>query len=66
MPLADVESIPHAIEKAAQVTSRALVHISRERDLSPVDALRRVELRRLFAVGASLDPSVRPPVASEA
>lgn len=66
LPLGDVESIPRAIEKAATVTSQALAHIARERNLSSVDVLRRVELRRLFAVGASLDPSVRPPVASEA
>ena len=42
LPLGDVESIPHAIEKAAGVTSRALEHVASERDLSPVDVLRHV------------------------
>ncbi len=65
LPLGDAESIPRAIEKAARVISLGLERIARERALAPIDLLRRVELKRLFAVGASLDPSVRPPVASE-
>lgn len=66
LPLGDAESIPSAIEKAAVVASRALEHVARERGLSAVEVLRRLPLERLFRVGASLDPSARPQLASEA
>jgi hypothetical protein len=65
LPLGDAESIPSAIEKAATLTSRALVHVASARRLSPVEVLRRLPLERLFRVGASLDPSARPQLASE-
>jgi len=66
LSLGDAESIPSAIEKAAALASRALEHVARERGLSPVEVLRRLPLERLFRVGASLDPSARPKLASEA
>lgn len=66
LPLGDAESIPSAIEKAAALASRALVHVAERKGLSPVEVLRRLPLERLFRVGASLDPSARPQLASEA
>lgn len=65
MPLGDVESAPRAIEKAARTASLGLDHVAAERGLSPPEVLRRADLRRLHQVGASLDPSVRPPLASD-
>lgn len=65
LPLGDAESIPSAIEKAAAVASQALAYVAKERGLFPVEVLRRLSLERLFRVGASLDPSARPQLASD-
>ena len=65
MDLGDAEAIPTAIEKAAAVASRGLEYVSAENQLDPTEVLRRVSLVRLFRVGASLDPPIRPPVASQ-
>jgi len=66
LPLGDAESIPSAIEKAADLASRALEHVARERGLSTVEVLRRLPLERLFRIGVSLDPSARRQLAFEA
>jgi hypothetical protein len=61
LDLADAESTPRAIEKAARWISRGLEFVARERALGPDEVLRRLPLERLFRVGASLDPqSARP------
>jgi hypothetical protein len=64
LPLGDAESIPKAIEKAAEMTSRGLEHLAAEHGLAPPDVLRRIRLERLFRVGTSLDPAKEPRVAS--
>jgi hypothetical protein len=56
MDLADAETLPQAIEKAARVVSRGLELVAGERQLALDEVLRRVGLERLFRVGASLDP----------
>ena len=61
LPLGDAESIPTAIEKAAQVASRGLDALAERLAVSPVEVLRRAPLPRLFRVGAHLD---RPEPAS--
>jgi hypothetical protein len=65
MPLADAQSTPAAIEKAAAVASIGLVHLAEHHRLPLVEVLRRASLDRLFRVGAGLDLAVRPQVASE-
>jgi hypothetical protein len=60
MELADPETLPRAIEKAAATASLGLEHAARENALAPVDVLRRAPVEWLFRVGASLDPDVRP------
>ncbi len=57
LPLGDAESIPKAIEKAAQVASRGLDALAARFDVEPVDVLRRAPLARLFRVGVHLDRS---------
>jgi len=64
LPLGDAESIPTAIEKAARIASLGLEHVADSNAMVGVEVLRRVEVERLFRVGASLDPDARPPVAS--
>ena len=54
MPLGDAETIPEAIERAAEVTSRGLDHLSRENATDPPEVLRRVTFERLFRVGHNL------------
>jgi hypothetical protein len=61
LPLGDAESIPTAIEKAAQVASRGLDELAERFSVQPVEVLRRAPLARLFRVGAHLD---RPEPAS--
>jgi len=61
LPLADAESIPRALDKAARLASLGLEHLVRERGLSPVEILRRAEMERLFRVGANLDPGAARP-----
>jgi hypothetical protein len=57
MPLGDAETIPQAIAKAAEVTSRGLDYLSRENATDPVEVLRRITLERLFRVGHNLGES---------
>jgi len=57
MPLGDSETIPLAIERAAEVTSRGLDYLSRENATDPPEVLRRVTFERLFRVGYSLTES---------
>ena len=54
MPLGDAETIPRAIERAAEVTSRGLDYLSRENATDPPEVLRRVTFERLFRVGHNL------------
>ena len=61
MDLADAESTPRAIEKAATWISRGLEFVSGQRSLDPTELLRRLSLERLFRVGASLDPAAARP-----
>jgi len=57
MPLGDSETIPLAIERAAEVTSRGLDYLSRENATDPPEVLRRVTFERLFRVGHNLTES---------
>ena len=54
MPLGDAETIPRAIERAAEVTSRGLDYLCRENSVDPLQVLGRVTFERLFRVGHSL------------
>ncbi len=65
MALGDAETIPRAVDKAARVASRGLDFVSRERDLDPVEIVRRATMERLFRVGFQLDPSEAPPPPEE-
>ena len=57
LPLGDAESIPKAIEKAAQVASRGLDSLAAHFEVDPVVVLRRAPLARLFRIGVHLDRS---------
>ena len=57
MPLGDPETLPTALERAAEFTSLGLEFVARENKLGSADVLRRVTLERLFRVGASLSGS---------
>ncbi len=61
MDLADVETTPRAIEKAAIWMSRGLALIAKDNALSAVETLRRVPLARLFTAGANLEPQAAGP-----
>ena len=61
MDLADAETTPAAIEKAAVWTSRGIEHVAAANQLDAAEVLRRVPLRRLFRVGANLDPEAAGP-----
>jgi len=65
MDLGDAESIPIAIEKAADFASVGLAFIAGERGISAADTLRRVPLQRLFTVGANRDPERARPRRAE-
>lgn len=54
LPLGDAESIPTALERAAELASAGLDHVAKENLLDVSEVLRRVPLVRLFRVGASL------------
>ena len=56
MPLGDVETLPRALERTATVTSAAIEFLADQNDLSAVEILRRVGLKRLFRVGINLSP----------
>ena len=64
MPLGEPETLPGAIEKAAQVVSLGLDYVASENALSAADTLRRVPLERLYRVGASLHPEHLPPLSA--
>jgi hypothetical protein len=57
MPLGDAETIPRAIERAAEITSRGLDYLSRENATDPPEVLRRATFERLFRVGHNLTES---------
>jgi hypothetical protein len=57
MPLGDAETLPRAIERAAEVTSRGLDSLSRENAVDPLEVLRRVTFEHLFRVGYNLAES---------
>jgi hypothetical protein len=57
MPLGEAETIPRAIERAAEVTSRGLDYLSRENAVEPPEVLCRVTFERLFRVGHNLAES---------
>jgi hypothetical protein len=59
LPLGDAESIPIAVEKAAEFVSRGLEHVAAERGLAEPEVLRRTTLERLFRVGFSLSRARR-------
>jgi hypothetical protein len=54
LPLSDAESMPAALERAADLASAGLEHLARRHALAPVEILRRVRLDRLFRVGVNL------------
>jgi len=56
MELGDAESTPRAIDKAAAFASDGLEFIAAERNLDATDVVRRVNIERLFRVGANLNP----------
>lgn len=66
LSLADAESIPHSVEKAAQHTSRGLEHVAAAHGLDATEVLRRAPLERLFRVGVSLDREAKARVGSRA
>lgn len=66
MDLADPETLPRAIEKAAETVSVGLEHAARENGLALADVLRRAPVEWLFRVGASLDPAARPRLSADA
>jgi hypothetical protein len=57
MPLGDAETIPQAIERAAEVASRGLDYLSQENTVEPLEVLHRVTCERLFRVGHNLNES---------
>ena len=64
MPLGEPDTLPKAIEKAAEVASRGLEFLASENATSYADVLGRSTLDNLFRVGVSLDPdaSLPPPL----
>ena len=61
MDLADAETTPRAIEKAAHWIGRGLEYVSAENGIDAVESLRRASLQQLFRVGANLDPDAARP-----
>ncbi len=55
MALGDMETLPLAIDKAAELTSAGLEHSASETGVSLADILRRSPLDHLFRAGANLD-----------
>ena len=62
MPLGDADTLPRAIEVAAEVVSLGLEHVASRNGIGLTEALRRVSLERLFRVGASLGGRRPPPM----
>ena len=56
MELGDAESTPRAIDKAATFASDGLEFIANDQNLDAADVIRRVNIERLFTVGANLNP----------
>lgn len=65
MDLADAETTPLAIEKAARWISAGLEHVAKETGCDAAAVLRRATLEHLFRVGASLEPEAARPPPSE-
>ena len=63
MPLGEPETLPAALERAAEFTSRGLEFLAQENQIGAADVLRKVSLEHLFRVGASL--SDRPKATRE-
>jgi len=59
LPLGDADSIPVAVEKAAELVSRGLEHVAAVRGMAVTDVLRRSTLLRLFRVGFTLSRGPR-------
>jgi hypothetical protein len=55
LALGDIETLPKAIEKVAVLASLGLEFIAGERNLDLASVVRRIDLERLFRVGANLD-----------
>jgi hypothetical protein len=60
LPLGDAESLPKAIEKAADAASRGLAWLAERHRLAPAEVLRRAPLVRFFRVGFRLDRAESP------
>jgi hypothetical protein len=60
LQLGEPETLPRAIEKAAEVASDGLEYIARENRMGAAEVLRHSSLERLFRVGASLTPDHLP------
>ncbi len=54
MPLGSPDTLPEAIETAANVVSQGLEFVATQNGVAITDVLRRTSLERLFRVGASL------------
>jgi hypothetical protein len=55
MKLSDSEFTPRAIDKAAGLISAGLEQIATAHRLPSVEILRRVQMERLFRIGANMD-----------
>ena len=60
LPLGEPETLELALEKAARVSSRGLLHLAREHGMEGAALLRRVPVERLFRVGHNLEPELPP------
>lgn len=56
LPLGDHESVPSAMEKAAESAGRGMMELSRRLERAPTEILKRHPLPFLFRVGHALDP----------
>ncbi len=66
MELGDAESTPRAIDKAAAFASDGLEFIATDQNLDATEVIRRVNIERLFTVGANLNPDrARPRVRAQ-
>jgi hypothetical protein len=65
MPLGSPDTLPEAIETAANVVSQGLEFVATQNGVAVTDVLRRTSLERLFRVGASL-AGRKPPHSVEA
>ncbi len=65
LPLGEPETLEKALEKAARVSSRGIVHLAEAHGLDAADVLRRVTVERLFQVGHNLAPEPRKERATE-